>query len=145
MLGNMIASRTGCGLCNNLGQKKIEQQTPTPQKNQGWSRAEAKTRHFIISDPGEMGGGGSKFSMCFVQDCSRTDDVWLHCFRPSTRKQKAGDFKNLQLLTISNFKNTQIRVSGRGLRVICHPSDMLCISVQPIWRDVSACKESSVR
>ena len=54
----MIASRTGCGLCNNLGQKKIEQQAPTPQKNQGWSRAEAKTRHFIISDPGEMGGGG---------------------------------------------------------------------------------------
>ena len=57
-------------------------------------------------------------------------------FRPSTRKQKAGDFKTLQLLTISNFKNTPIRVSGWGLRIICHLWDMLCISVQPIWRDV---------
>ena len=88
-----------------------------------------------------VGGGGSKISICFVQDCSSTmmyDFTGFEKlrFRPSTRKQKDGDFKNLQLLTISDFKNTRIRVSGRGLRVICHPSDMLCISVQPIWRHI---------
>ena len=116
---------------------------PHPLRNQGGSRAKAKTRHLIIFDSGGDGGGGGgpKFSICFVQDCSSTMMYDLTGFeklrfRPSTRKQKDGDFKNLQLLTMSDFKNTRIRVSGWGLRVICHPSDMLCISVQPIWRDV---------
>ena len=140
MPGNMIASRTGCALCNNLGQRKIEQQTPIPSeiKDEAAQKPKRAILSFLIR--GEM-GAGSKFSICFVQDCSSTmmyDFTGFEKlrFRPSTRKQKDGDFKNLQLLTISDFKNTRIRVSGRGLRVICHPSDMLCISVQPIWRHI---------
>ena len=130
MPGNMIASRTGCALCNNLGQKKIEQQTPIPPKNQGWSRAKAKTRPFFFFWLGGEGGGGGG-GINFPSVLSKIVVVLMMYskklrFRPSTpRKQKAGDFKTLRLLTISDFKNTLIRVSGRGLRVICHPSDML--------------------
>ena len=55
---------------------KMEQQTPIPPPNQGWSRAKAKTRHFSILDlGGDGGGGGSRFSICFVQQC---------CFRETS-------------------------------------------------------------
>ena len=43
----MIASRTGCGLCNNLGQKKIEQQTPIPPKIR--DEAAQKPKRAILS------------------------------------------------------------------------------------------------
>ena len=52
-----------------VSKNKMEQQTPIPPPNQGWSRAKAKTRHFSILDLGGD-GGGSRFSICFVQQCS---------------------------------------------------------------------------
>lgn len=47
MLGNMIASRTGCALSNNLGQKKIEQQTPTPSQKKIKDEAAQKPKRAI--------------------------------------------------------------------------------------------------
>ena len=45
-----------------VSKNKMEQQTPIPPPNQGWSRAKAKTRHFSILDlGGDGGGGGSRF------------------------------------------------------------------------------------
>ena len=41
-----------------VSKNKMEQQTPIPPPNQGWSRAKAKTRHFSILDLGGDGGGG---------------------------------------------------------------------------------------
>ena len=51
----------------------MEQQTPIPpiKDEAELSRAKGKTRHFPILDLGE-GGRGSRFSICFVQDCSPT-------------------------------------------------------------------------
>ena len=40
-----------------VSKNKMEQQTPIPPPNQGWSRAKAKTRHFSILDLGGDGGG----------------------------------------------------------------------------------------
>ena len=40
----------------------MEQQTPPPPPpNQGWSRAQVKTRYFPILDLGDGGGGGTDF------------------------------------------------------------------------------------
>jgi len=55
---------------HNLGQNKMQRQTPIPPpqiKDEAARRA--KTRHFPILD---LGGkeGGSSFSIYFVQDCS---------------------------------------------------------------------------
>ena len=44
-----------------VSKNKMEQQTPIPPPNQGWSRAKAKTRHFSILDLGGDGGGGLDF------------------------------------------------------------------------------------
>ena len=57
----------------NLGQNKMEQQTPIPP-NQGWSRARGKNAPF--SHPWFGGEGGSRFSIYFVQDCSYYC-IWL--------------------------------------------------------------------
>ena len=51
----------------NLGQNKMEQQTPSPP-NQGWSRTKGKNAPF--SHHWFWGEGGSRFSIYFVQDCS---------------------------------------------------------------------------
>ena len=50
----------------NLGQNKMEQQTPIPP-NQGWSRAMGKNAPF--SHPWFGGEGRSRFSIYLVQDC----------------------------------------------------------------------------
>ena len=48
----------------------MEQQTPIPPPQiKDVAARRAKTRHFPILDLGE-GGGGSRFSIYFVQDCS---------------------------------------------------------------------------
>ena len=46
----------------------MEQQTPIPPppQIQGEAARRAKTRHFPILD---LGGGGSRFSIYFVQNC----------------------------------------------------------------------------
>ena len=52
----------------------MEQQTPIPApqiKDEGARRA--KTRHFPILDLGGEGGGGPRFSIYFVQDCSSAE------------------------------------------------------------------------
>ena len=51
----------------NLGQNKMKQQTPFP-RNQGTSRAKAKTHHFPFLDVGRR-GGRSIVSIYFVQEC----------------------------------------------------------------------------
>ena len=48
------------------------QATPRPlHSNQGWSNAKAKTLHFPILDLRGGVGGGHKFPIYFVQDCSK--------------------------------------------------------------------------
>ena len=55
----------------NLGQNKIEQQTPTPPPpNQGWSRAKGKNVPFSHLWLWGEGGGGCRFSIHFAQNCS---------------------------------------------------------------------------
>ena len=56
----------GPKLSYNLGENKMEQQTPIPP-NQGWRRAKGKDAPF--SHPWFGEGGGSRFSIYFVQDC----------------------------------------------------------------------------
>ena len=56
----------------NLGQNKMEQQTPSPP-NQGWSRAKRKNAPFSHLWFG--GEGRSRFSIYFVQDCSFGDSL----------------------------------------------------------------------
>ena len=53
----------------NLGQNKMEQQTPVPPNINDEAARRAKTRHFPILDLGG-GRGGSRFSIYVVQDCS---------------------------------------------------------------------------
>ena len=55
-----------------VSKNKMEQQTPIPPPNQGWSRAKARDAIFPSLIWGEMGGGGggSRFSICFFQQCS---------------------------------------------------------------------------
>ena len=59
-----------CDLSYNLGQNKMEQQTPIPPQIKDEAARRPKTRHFPILDFGGRGGGGSRFSIYFVQDCS---------------------------------------------------------------------------
>ena len=69
----MTASRTACGLCNNLGRKKIEQQTPPEIKDEAVQKPKRAILWEVMAGGG--GEGGSKISICFVQGCSSTDDV----------------------------------------------------------------------
>ena len=49
----------------------MEQQTPIPPQIKDEAARRAKTRHFSTLDLGwRRGGGGSRFSIYFVQDCS---------------------------------------------------------------------------
>ena len=58
----------------NLGQNKMEQQTPIPP-NQGWSRA--KRKNAPVSHLWFGGEGRSRFSIYFIQDCSFGDSPRL--------------------------------------------------------------------
>ena len=53
----------------NLGQNKMEQQTPIPPQIKDEGARRTKTCHFPILDLGGR-GAGSRFSIYFVQDCS---------------------------------------------------------------------------
>ena len=53
----------------NLGQNKMEQQTPMPPKSRMKPREGQKRAIFPSLIWGGMGGGGSRFSIYFVQDC----------------------------------------------------------------------------
>ena len=58
------------GRTYNLGQNKSEQQTPFPPKSRMKPREGQKRSIFPPLFWGEGGGGGSGFSIYFVQDCS---------------------------------------------------------------------------
>ena len=67
-------TKNGCVSDYNLGQNKVEQQTlipPPPLKSRMKPREGQKSAIFpsLIWGEGE-GGGGSRFSIYFVQDCS---------------------------------------------------------------------------
>ena len=66
-------SRITWSICAVLDRIKWKSKPPSP-RNQGWSRAKAKTRHFLTLDlwggEGAGGGGGYKFSICFFQGWS---------------------------------------------------------------------------
>lgn len=101
----MIASRAGCGLCNNPWQKKIEQQTtipPTPPpdiKNEAVQKPKRAILSSLIREEMESLNSPSILSKIVVVLMIYDIIVFENLrFRPSTRKQKAGDFKNLQLL-----------------------------------------------
>ena len=81
-------------LSYNLGQNKMEQQIPIPP-NQGWSRAKGKNAPFFHPFLGG-GGGGSRFSICFVQDC-RLDyqplfGIWAYV-PPPGRTERAAEIE----------------------------------------------------
>ena len=59
-----------CDLSYNLGQNKMEQQTPIPPKSRMKRREGQKRAIFLSLILGGGGGGGSRFSIYFVQDCS---------------------------------------------------------------------------
>ena len=99
----MIASRGGCGFCNNPWQKKIEQQTtipPPPEiKNETAQKPKRAILSSLIREELESLNFPSILSKIVVVLMIYDIIVFENLrFRPSTRKQKAGDFKNLQLL-----------------------------------------------
>ena len=98
----MIASRAGCGLCNNPWQKKIEQQTtiPPPEiKNEAVQKPKRAILSSLLREEMESLNSPSILSKIVVVLMIYDIIVFENLrFRPSTRKQKAGDFKNLQLL-----------------------------------------------
>ena len=54
----------------NLGENKLEQQTPIPPPPPPQNKDEAQKPKRAIFPSGGAEGGGSKFSIYFVQDCS---------------------------------------------------------------------------
>ena len=100
----MIASRAGCGLCKNPWQKKIEHQTtippPPPEiKNEAAQKPKRAILSSLIREEMESLNFPSILSKIVVVLMIYDIIVFENLrFRPSTRKQKAGDFKNLQLL-----------------------------------------------
>ena len=58
----------------NFGQNKMEQQTPTPTPKSRMKAREGQKRTIFPSLI--WGGGGSRFFIYFVQDCSSRFSVW---------------------------------------------------------------------
>ena len=59
-----------CGIIYNLGQNKMEQQTPIPKSRMKPREGQKRAIFPILDLGGRGGGGGSRFSIYFVQDCS---------------------------------------------------------------------------
>ena len=101
----MIASCAGCGFCKNPWKKKIEQQTtipppPPPEiKNEAAQKPKRAILSSLIREEMESLNFPSTLSKIVVVLMIYDIIVFENLrFRPSTCKQKAGDFKNLQLL-----------------------------------------------
>ena len=90
-------TKHGCVADYNLGQNKMEQQTPIPPKKiKDEAARRTKTRHFRILDLGGGGGGRSRFSIYFVQDCTSMQDRSL----PVPLRYKVSSASDLSLINM---------------------------------------------
>ena len=72
---HVTKTKHGCVADYNLGQNKMEQQTPIPpQKKSRMKPREGQKRAIFASLIWGEGGGRSRFSIYFVHDCTSMQD-----------------------------------------------------------------------